>query len=211
MDFQTALEKHFKFTGRASRDNLPALAMARFHWGEKGDHGRQALARMIADLGYREGVEIGTLRGDSAVMFLEQAPKLHLTCVDPYARYNARHSQESQDEIFVEATKRLRPYNADIVREFSMDAVESFEDGSIDFVNIDGNHEFDPVMQDLICWARKVRRGGLIMLHDYCTLWWGGIVRAVDAYTMAHRVDPWYVTRDHLPTAFWRKGDERVK
>lgn len=206
MKFRDAVAKHFKFTGRAERDNLPALAIAKYNWGPTGDHGRQTLARVLRDMDCRNGVEIGTHRGHSAKLWLSHSPKLQLTCIDPYVAYNARHSQAAQDAVYAEALQRLKPYNAQIIREASLDVVDSFEDRTLDFVYIDGDHEFDPVMQDLIRWAPKVRGGGLVMLHDYCIMWRGGVMAAVDAYTKAHRVETWYVTRDKAPTAFWERG-----
>uniref|UniRef100_A0A6M3L3E3 Putative methyltransferase n=1 Tax=viral metagenome TaxID=1070528 RepID=A0A6M3L3E3_9ZZZZ len=205
MNFQEAVYKHFKFTGRAFRDNLPALAIPKFHWGNQGDHGRQALARVASDMQCRRGVEIGTHRGDSSIMWLKQAKKMHLSCIDPYVTYNARRSQNAQNAVYAEAVERLKPYNAEIIRAASLDVVDSFEDRSLDFLYIDGDHEFDPVVQDLVRWAPKVCKGGLILLHDYGVFWRGGVVKAVDAYTSCHRIDPWYVTRDYMPTAFWEK------
>lgn len=41
-----------------------------------------------------------------------------------------------------------------------MDAVGEIEDGSLDFVFIDGNHSFEAVREDLMHWSRKVRPGG---------------------------------------------------
>ena len=210
MTFDEALERRFKFTGRAARDNLPALAIARHKWGPAGDHGRRSLAKLARDLRCRRGVEIGTHDGESAVMWLAANSRLHLTCVDPYLTYNARHSQEDQNAHYAEATERLKPYNAEIVRAKSLEVVDGFKDRSVDFVYIDGDHEFDWVMQDLIRWAPKVRGGGLVILHDYCVSWRAGVMKAVDAYTAAHRVDPWYVTRDHTPTAFWERGAARA-
>lgn len=210
MEFQEALAKRFSFRGSPSRDNLPAAAIHRSKRGPKGDCGRQSLAFMLGDLGYCEGVEIGTNLGASAEMWVKNAPMLHLTCVDPYTVYDSRNSQERQDDAYSEAVERLKPYNADIIRAASLDVVGSFKDGSIDFLYIDGDHKFDAVMQDLIRWAPKVRDGGLIALHDYCVLWRGGVMKAIEAYTSAHHIDPWYVTRDELPSAFWRKGAERA-
>ena len=209
-NFKEALQRRFRFSGRAERDNLPSAAVHRANWGPPGDHGRQSLARMVGDMGYREGVEIGTHKAESSVMWLTHADGLHLTCIDPYARYAARNSQSQQDAVYAAAAERLKPYNADIIRAASLDVVGSFKDGSIDFLYIDGDHEFDPVMQDLIRWSPKVRSGGLIVLHDYCVVWRGGVIKAVDAYTSAHRIDPWYVTRDANPCAFWEKGIERA-
>ncbi|HUS38059.1 MAG TPA: class I SAM-dependent methyltransferase [Pirellulales bacterium] len=211
MQFEEALRKHFKFLSSTAHDNLPALAVSRWNWGPPGDHGRRSLAKMLADMKCRFGVEVGTNHGDSAEFFLKASPKLHLVCVDPYVAYNARHDQKERDACYLDALERLKPYNAQIIRESSTDAVDGFEDRSLDFVNIDGNHEFDYVMQDLIRWAPKVRGGGVIMLHDYCIMWRGGVMAAVDAYTSAHRVTQWYVTKDKAPTAFWERGKALVR
>lgn len=211
MLFEEALHKHFKFTGRAARDNLPALAIPRYHWGPPGEHSRHSLARVLADMGARQGVEIGTHTGDSAVMWLARSPKLHLVCVDPYVSYNARHSQEERDRAYAAAVEKLKPYSAEIIRAKSLDVVGEFADRSLDFVHIDGDHEFDAVMQDLIRWAPKVRGGGLVILHDYHVFWQGGVILAVNAYTSAHRVDPWYVGQDKAPTAFWERGMAKAR
>jgi len=205
MDFNESLHRRFNFTGRDYRDNLPVMAAARHKWGNEGDYGRNGLAKLLRDVGARKGVEVGTNRGHSAVMWLNSNSKLHLTCIDPWGCYTARPFQAPQDDNYDIAVKRLKPYNAKIIRACSLDVVDDFEDGSLDFVYIDGNHEFDAVMQDLIRWAPKVKGHGLIMLHDYCTFWRAGIMAAVDAYTRAHRVDQWYITKDTNPTAFWQR------
>jgi predicted O-methyltransferase YrrM len=210
MILQDALEKHFKFQNNPDRDNLPILARARFKWGKSGDNGRQSLARMMSDLEFRRGVEIGTFLGASAIMWCRANPQLELTCIDPYTPYRARPSSTSQNRNYAAARKNLSPYKATLLRAESLDVVGNFEDNSLDFVYIDGNHLFDPCMQDIIRWVPKVRPGGLVLIHDYCTFERAGVMKAVDAYTHCHHIDPWYVTRDNLPTVFWQRGSERA-
>ena len=48
-----------------------------------------------------------------------------------------------------------------------MDAIEDFEDESLDFVYIDGHHGFRYVAEDLVEWSQKVKKGGIISGHDY--------------------------------------------
>jgi predicted O-methyltransferase YrrM len=211
MKFQEALEKHFQFARNQTRDNLPIRAIERKRWGRRHDHGRASLARMMATLEFKEGVEIGTRTGESAEMWCAANPLLHLTCVDPYAAYSVRPDQERQDGNYAKALERLKPYNATIMRVRSMDAVPEFVDGSLDFVFIDGDHHFDHVVMDLVRWAPKVRKHGMVILHDYCIFEKAGIIKAVDAYTQSHRIDPWYVTHDFTPSAFWEKGVERAR
>ena len=47
------------------------------------------------------------------------------------------------------------------------DAAELFPDGSLDFVYIDANHNYESVKSDIECWYPKVKYGGLLLGHDY--------------------------------------------
>jgi len=160
------------------------------------------LAELFRDLGYTKGVEVGTRHGDYAHVLCEKNPALALTCIDPWASYS-HLSQEQQDANYTLATTNLKPYNVTILRMPSMEGVQRFADRSLDFVYIDGNHEFDYCCPDIIYWAKKVKRGGIVAVHDYYPFGWAGVVQAVMAYTHCHHIDPWYVTREREPTAFW--------
>jgi predicted O-methyltransferase YrrM len=210
MELVEALHRYFRVIGEVENDNLPVSLIARYRWVTRaGDAGRHSVARVMCDLGFRSGVEIGTHNGDSAKMWCSANPNLTLTCVDPYVRYGVKQEQDKHEKNYEDACLLLSRFNATIIREASLDVVDRFEDGSLDFVYIDGDHTFDACMQDLIRWAAKVRSGGLVMLHDYYVFHRSGVMKAVDAYTHCHRIDPWYVTKDNCPTAFWQRGSER--
>jgi len=205
-NLQKALEKHFRFTGGHRRsDNLPFLATSEPRRAE----GRKQLALTMRDMGFGKGVEVGCRYGACAMIWREAMPSLDLTCVDPYETYH-HVSQERQDLIYAGAQENAAKYGFKIIRARSLDVVDQFPDGSLDFVNIDGDHTFDAAVQDIIRWAHKVREGGLVLVHDYCTFEQSGVIKAVDAYTHCHNIDPWYVTRDMEPTAFWQRGSERA-
>ena len=163
---------------------------------------------MVRDMDARVGVEIGTYMGNWASIWCDTNPQLHLTCIDPYRPYSARTSADTQEELYQTALRRLEPYNAAIVRKASLEAVDDFENDSLDFASIDGDHFFDAVIQDLVRWAPKVRKGGVILLHDYTAAQGPHVIRAVDAYTHCHCISPWYATMDYSPTVFWEKGVE---
>jgi len=184
---------------RIGNDNLPIL----FRRGT-----RIELAQAFCDLGYTTGVEIGTMKGDYAKVLCESNPNLHLYCIDPWLGYGFR-SQEQQNRLYAKAVKVLKPFDVAIIKKTSADAVGDFPDESLDFVYIDGNHRFDYVMLDLLYWQHKVKRDGIIALHDYMPSQWAGVVEAVDAFTRSHNVYPWFVTREHLSTAFWFKCDDK--
>lgn len=204
MDFTQALKANFRFMG--TPDIMPCGLKGR----RRRQDGRTLLARMMRDMEYRVGAEIGTRYGDSAKLWCETNPGLKLTCIDPYSVYRPRKSQEKQDAVYEAAKKNLAPFDVTFVREGSHAAASRFADESLDFVHIDGDHGFDAVMQDLILYVPKVKKRGMILIHDYFNFWLGGVVHAVNAYTTCHLIHPWFVTRDEEPTAFWQRGAEQA-
>ncbi len=52
-----------------------------------------------------------------------------------------------------------------VLRMTSNDAVNIIEAG-IDLLHIDGNHDFDRVMDDLVSYVPKLRNGGFLVLDD---------------------------------------------
>lgn len=203
LDLRKHLKAHFRFIG--GLDNLPELATPL----TGRDKGRIDLAKTMNDMGLRKAVEVGSRYGASAILWQEHIPGLDITCIDPYRAYH-RISQERQDLIYAGACENAAKYGFKLLRKASLDAVNDFEDGSLDWVNIDGDHTFDAAVQDIIQWAPKVRVGGLVLVHDYCTFGMSGVIKAVDGYTHCHRIEPWYVTRDMEPTAFWQRGTEKA-
>ena len=83
------------------------------------------------------------------------------------------------------------------------DASRYVDDGSLDFVYIDGGHDFDNVMLDLILWSPKVRSGGVVSGHDYYRFRAAGVAPAVDVYTQQHRITQWFLTDERTPSFFW--------
>jgi predicted O-methyltransferase YrrM len=165
---------------------------------------RDKLPHVFAEAGLNRGVEIGTKHGTYAIKLCRANPNLHLTCVDPYFAYGGVN-QEKQDTNRAMAVESLEPYNVTMVRKTSMEALADFENESLDFVFIDGAHDYDNACVDLIFWAYKVRLGGIISLHDWMAGHGAGVMQAINGYTHCHSINPWYVTREKEATAFWVK------
>lgn len=155
---------------------------------------------LINHLQLTTGVEVGTERAIFAKRLCVTNPQLHLYCVDPWTAYDGYRehvSQERLDDFYAEARWRMAPFNATLVRKFSVEAAKDFADESLDFVYIDGNHSLLNVVQDLCYWVPKVRVGGLISGHDFIQRndpkLQMHVVEAVTAYTQAYHVKNWFV------------------
>jgi len=187
--------------------------------------GRDDLAQLFVELGFHVGVEVGVERGLYSEVLCRAG--LELTCVDGWRAYRGYRDHVDQgklDGFYEEAYARLRPFGARIMRKFSLEAVQDFADGSLDFVYLDGNHDLPNVINDIHAWGRKVRVGGILAGHDYVRYHWPNqihVVQAVNAYTEAYEIHPWFLagtkakvlgeTRDTARSWFWVKPAPRTK
>lgn len=158
-----------------------------------GRHSR--FKELLRELGFKTGVEIGTRVGTYAKELCRALPDLKLYCIDPwkiYPGYKEVFEPGEIDRQFEEAKGRLAPYNCEIIKKESMEAVGQFEPESIDFVFIDGNHEHKYVLEDISEWTKKVRPGGIIYGHDYAPDH-PGVVSAVHEYISKNGIYPWFI------------------
>ena len=131
------------------------------------------------------GAEIGVADGRYSEILLKANPQLQLLSIDPYIPYNGNwRSQRNQDEAYEKAKKRLIPFGdrSAILRKTSLEASINMIDKKLDFVFIDGAHDFNNSMLDIILWTRKVRKGGIVSGHDYYDARTVKVIPAVDAY-----------------------------
>jgi hypothetical protein len=174
---------------------------------------RDFLPVIFNRLGYKMGAEIGVAEGKYSELICKNNPGVRHFAIDPWRVYegsfrSVQVGQKRVEQRFEEAKKRLCPFGAELMPLFSVEATGRFKVGELDYVYIDGNHEFDYVMEDLIRWSRKVRIGGIIAGHDYYVFRKAGVMTAVNAYTAAHNIKEWYVTKDREPSFFWVKQHE---
>jgi hypothetical protein len=177
------------------------------------DCSRDDLPAFFIEMGFKVGAEIGVDKGEFTQKFCQAGLKIY--AVDPWKYDDDYVDSRTQDRLdfLYEHTKRvLTPFpDSQIIRKTSMEAVGDFEDGSLDFVYIDGNHQLKYVIEDLVEWAKKVKPGGIICGHDYiytnprtaagiCH-----VIPALQAYTKAYQVNNWFLLGSKNP----KEGEKR--
>jgi len=163
------------------------------------NYGRVQMAALFHELGFKVGVEIGVEQGLYSEALCKYNPGVKLFSVDPwkaYRGYRDHVNQQKIDGFYESAKQRLAPYDCTLVKKFSLDAVKDFKDGSLDFVYIDGNHNFYNATADIWFWTPKVRMGGIISGHDFVVHrrpTGMHVVEVVYGYTSAYEIRPWFV------------------
>jgi predicted O-methyltransferase YrrM len=117
------------------------------------------------------GVEVGSFMGRSSEVIAFFCKEL--TCVDPWetACEIENYGEISKERlimaegVFDEMNSRTN--NIKKRKGFSLNCVKDFEDSTLDFVYIDGRHDYDSVMKDIVSWSKKVKDGGIISGHDF--------------------------------------------
>lgn len=163
------------------------------------DIGRDVIPGWLHHLNFKIGVEIGVASGEYSLQLVKANPQMKLIGIDPYLPYS-----EYKDYSLITTFKKLESdaleklskiHNYEFMKEMSMDAIEKFEDGSLDFIYIDGNHQDPFVTQDITEWSKKVRPGGIISGHDYMVTRKAGfnVKEVIHKYTKDNNIKTWFV------------------
>ena len=194
------------------------LSEMNYHiWKRIGTHGWESLPcighapereilipELIKFFEYKIGAEIGVHTGYFSRKICEGNKDIKLYCVDPYELYETVINMAAQERVYALAKANLAEFNVEFIRKRSLDALSDIPDGSLDFVYIDGLHDFDNVVMDIIGWNSKVRVGGMVSGHDF-GYFATGVIHAVEAYAKSHNINPWFATNEPLASWFWIK------
>ena len=121
-------------------------------------------------------VEVGVLEGELSSTILTHVPCKKLYSVDPWRQFEKTQyqdsindlSQETFNTMYKSVVEKLAKFGErqGVLRMTSVEAAATFPDNSIDFVFIDGNHEYSAVMSDFRAWYPKLKNGGYFCGDD---------------------------------------------
>lgn len=138
------------------------------------------------------GAEVGVFRGDSSIAMLTHLDISKLYLIDAYDKdiadsYNPDDASNKfvGDSMFASTKNRLKDHESKLewLRMDSKYAHTHIEDGELDFVFIDGAHDYVGVTNDLENYYSKVKSGGLICGDDFSNKFKGfQVIEAVNDF-----------------------------
>ncbi len=116
-------------------------------------------------------VELGTHKGDSYMAFCQAAKTLGIgtayTAIDNWE--GDLHVGEHPDSMYLELKAAHDPLYGGfsrLLRSFFDEAVDQFEDGTLDLIHVDGTHTYEAVRNDVDRWLPKLNDRGVLVMHD---------------------------------------------
>ena len=119
--------------------------------------------------------EIGVWDGGFSEVILEVTQPKTLHLVDPWSfqpeyrnsAFGREAHRDKMDEKFEQVTERFKGDDRVVIhRKMSDEALSSFEDASLDWIYLDGNHNYEVVVSDLALAEHKVKPNGIISGDD---------------------------------------------
>ena len=139
------------------------------------------------------GAEIGVLRGETSSNILSALPMLYLYMVDRWTVYPDNEREPIENNMMPhkgqtyfngalnQAIIAVDDYKdrCKIMKKESAEAANAIIE-SLDFVFIDARHDYEGCKRDIEIWSKKVKKGGLVMGHDYGNIKHHGVTQAVN-------------------------------
>lgn len=155
--------------------------------------------RFIAENGPENAIvaEIGVEQGDFAEDILRHTNPQMLYLIDCWEGQTIEqcttfYSQDIEDK-FYERVKQRFAHNprVKVIKAYSPEASELFENGFFDWIYIDANHRYEAVRKDLLAWWHKIKPGGYLCGDDYSNVspLNFGVIRAVNEFLLENTLE----------------------
>ena len=136
---------------------------------------RTEFGLLLEHLEYKTMIEIGVQNAIYANEILTKWPSFEKYIgIDPWSKQEnyqdwANVETDEQYKKYLNAKNTLKKYGSriELIRNFSKHVATKFEKNSIDFVYLDGRHDYCGVYEDLELYYSKLRCNGIMAGHDF--------------------------------------------
>jgi predicted O-methyltransferase YrrM len=132
-------------------------------------------------------IEIGSLYGESALIFNSSNKFQNIYCIDPWeSNYDDLdvNSYVDLSEVEKQLYINIKRYKNIIKIKGSSNEIFKTWNKKVDLIYIDANHKYEKVLEDILNWKSFVNFGGIIAGHDYSKhdnwQYFPGVSQAVD-------------------------------
>ncbi len=145
---------------------------------------RTELPHLLNQLGLvGTGVEVGVQWAQNFSHIRDNWKGAMLIGVDPWTEYYGADVAQSQHELIAQHARRamesfnsmtwafMRMTSVEAARELAK-RIQARDMAPLDFVYLDGNHDYVPLMEDLHAWWPLVKAGGILAGHDWISDGW---------------------------------------
>lgn len=159
---------------------------------------KQLYDEVVEQLDYGIIVEVGVWFGRSIIYLgelIKQSGKdIRVYGVDPWVmkpKYKVHFNGvvPTGDEILQSCYNAIERAGLldiiSLIRSPSFNASYRFNDKSLDFVFLDGDHSYDSVKKDILVWRPTIKDGGMLAGHDYD---WPEVKQAVESFKLPTEV-----------------------
>jgi len=177
------------------------------------------ISEIINQKNYKIGAEIGVALAGHSNYILGHTNIDKLYGIDPYLCYDKydtneyylqNNNQNKYDKLYKFIKIRLSKYGDryEHIRDFSDNAVLKFNEESLDFLYIDGNHGEEFVRNDLRLWWPIIKKGGIMSGHDYQHPGLPYVTKEVDSFAKSINKEVIYLG-DHV--SYINKDEQNIK
>ena len=87
--------------------------------------------------------------------------------LEEYSEYysGSLNRKSTYNRLNVSAKKLLSNFDVKFIKKESLEAIK-YINGDLDYVYIDGNHNYENVLEDLVTYSKKLKEHGIIQLND---------------------------------------------
>lgn len=152
--------------------------------------------------------EIGVFKGDFSKILFDKLSPSKLFLVDIFTGHMGSGDKNGENFEFInlgDSFNNLVDFfknepSVEIIKSYSHDFLSKLENESIDAVYIDADHCYEAVKTDLNLSFAKVKTGGFIMGHDYCSNSFPSVVQAVNEFCKTFNQRISIITKDGCPS-----------